>query len=184
MLNAKGGHDQGTTPGTFDCESFDEGPALTTTITSKNYIEAPTSGDEANCIAGTGIGTGFTGQVGYVNASRTNANWYSVPVFGVDPDAQTAAQLRNLVKCGMYPYWGPLTGGRGGAADPSGFTTAHFNALQSELIFDTSLVPDYLPLGSLSDGVAFTKDVTDGAYSMKFKPGSCDGFVPNPPLAP
>jgi hypothetical protein len=191
MLEAKGSHAQGiqVPPGTItrNCLGLNQGGGTTTT--AKNFIQNNASGDEAACVAGTGTGTGFTGNIGYVNASRTNPAWYAVPVFGVDPDAQTATQLRDMVRCGMYPYWGPLTGGRGAATDTSGFFTSHMNAMSNETVFNASLVPDYYPLGGSTDGVAFTKSLTAGAYRMKYKPSAsgppfeCPGVVPGAVLA-
>src|SRR5262249_27431536 len=103
MLTPQGQHPMGTTNGTFSCEARDESPGTSTTV-NKTFQVNTTGGDEGSCVAGT------IGSVGYVNASRTNANYYSPVVFGVDPQT---ADLRNLVKCGQYPYWGPLTGGTG-----------------------------------------------------------------------
>ncbi|HVP28928.1 MAG TPA: hypothetical protein VMW35_07180 [Myxococcota bacterium] len=184
MLDARGQQDQGTTPGTFDCENFDQNGGGTTTITQKRYIENPTSGDEATCVSASGFATGTNGNIGYVNANRTNANFYAVPVFGVDPDAQGAVALRNLVKCGAYPYTGPLSAGKGPGGDPLGLRQMQLNAVSSEVVFDDSTGADYIPFGPFDNGVAFQKDVTAGQYFVKFKPASCPGVIPQPPLAP
>jgi len=184
-------HAEGVTASAGPCQTYAEaGGGAGGPITQKNIIQAPTSTDMQNCVQGTGIGAGKTGQVGYVNASRkdsvTPARFYSVPVFGIDPDAQTAAQLRNLVKCGQYPYWGPLSGGRGAEADPQGFFASHVNAMSNGNVFDptTASAADYLPglLGAPYDGVAFTKtlNLTAASYDMKFDPSDCTGVFTIP----
>jgi hypothetical protein len=191
MLNTKSSHAQGVaTTGTLetrDCRDIPENWDGVTQPpnTPKPFSQESASSDEATCVSETGFASGFTGAVGYVNSSRTNANWYAVPVFGIDPDAQSAVQMRNLVECGLYPYWGPLTGGKGAAVDTGGFRAAHLAALSSQYVFDASVVPDYLPLGPSgvgADGVAFIKTQTDGAYGLKYAPltTDCIGVVPNP----
>ena len=121
---------------------------------------------------------GTIGAVGYVNATRTNANYYSPVVFGVDPQT---ADLRNLVKCGQYPYWGPLTGGTGIHSSfllSNVYVAAHLQSLKDSFVFSTG--SDYLPLGGLQTGVAFDKQLTASYYNTKFTAGggSCTGETP------
>jgi len=144
--------------------------------TQKTYIENPTGGDMSNCVANN------ANAIGYVDVARTNANWYAVPVLGVDPDSATSpSDLRTLVKCGAYPYWGPLSGGDGARNSGSNvFGTAHRNALSSLSVFPAG--NNYLPLGTATTGVSFTKTRTAGAYGFKFIPNNCPGFS-NPPAA-
>jgi hypothetical protein len=129
--------------------------------------------------------------IGYVDVARTNANWYAVPVLGVDPDSSTSpgialpgnnagATLQQLVKCGQYPYWGALSGGDGARNVANVFGTAHRNALLSSLVFPSN--NNYIPLGGINTGVSYNKTRTGGVYGFKFIPTSCPGFanVPTP----
>jgi ABC-type phosphate transport system substrate-binding protein len=143
--------------------------------TQKTYIENPSGGDVSTCVATN------ANAIGYVDVARTNANWYAVPVLGVDPDsASGAADLATLVKCGQYPYWGALSGGDGARNAANVFATAHRSALKSLLVFPSN--KNYLPLGSATTGVSFTKTRTAGVSGFKFIPTSCPG-VANPPAA-
>jgi hypothetical protein len=93
--------------------------------------------------------------------------------------------LRQLVKCGQYPFHGPLTVARGPGADPLGLRQAFVNAISSPIVFDeNSIAADYLPFGDFDNGVAFSKDFTAGAYFVKYKPSDCSGLAPAPPLPP
>lgn len=185
LNNPAGATPEGSTAGTFDCENFDEGGDGTTTITQKRYILANTNGEQIQAAGGAGLGAGTTGGISYVNASRTNTTTYSVPIFGIDPDAQTPAGLRKLVKCGQYPFHGPLTAARGPGADPLGLRQAFINALLSGVLFDDlSAASDYLPYSEFDDGPAYVKDFTGGAYFVKFKPSDCTGLGPVAPLPP
>jgi hypothetical protein len=144
--------------------------------TQKTYIENPSGGDESNCVANN------ANAIGYVDVARTNANYYAVPVLGVDPDAAAApADLRTLVKCGQYPYWGPLAGGDGARNSGANvFGTAHRSALKSLLVYPSG--NNYIPLGTANTGVSYTKTRTAGVYGFKFIPNNCPGFA-NPPTA-
>lgn len=173
MRLAQTSHVQGATNGSFTCNAFDENTGGTSY--TKTFQQNDTNQDEASCVGGT------IGAVGYVNAARTEPNMYSVPVFGVDPDT---ANLRTLVKCGMYPYWGPLTGGTGIHAGATPLSkpevAAHLAALRSGQVFAAGA--DYLPLGGTQTGVAFSKPQTAAAYNVKFTPtaGECPGTIPAP----
>lgn len=185
LRNAAGSTPEGSTPGTFDCENFDEAGGGTTTITQKQYIQVGTNGDQILNAGGGGLAVGTLGGISYVNASRTNSTTYSVPIFGIDPDAQTLVGLRKLVKCGQYPFHGPLTVARGPGTDPLGLRQAFVNAISSEVVFnESSIAADYLPFGDFDSGVAYSKDFTAGAYFVKFKPSDCSGLEPVPPLPP
>ncbi|HXK21509.1 MAG TPA: hypothetical protein VMS55_02410 [Myxococcota bacterium] len=176
MLTPQGQHPMGTTVGSFSCTARDESPGTSTTV-SKSFQVNTTGGDESACVAGT------IGAVGYVNASRTNANYYSPVVFGVDPQT---ADLRNLVKCGQYPYWGPLTGGTGIHSAfllTNVYVAAHLQSLKDSFVFSTG--SDYLPLGGLQTGVAFDKALTASYYNAKYTAnGTCTGEVPGPATHP
>lgn len=126
------------------------------------------------------------GAVGYVDAIGTAVagEFYGAIVEGVDPDSN---DLKTLVKCGGYRFWGPLAGGYNvfgttptgltgyrGNATPTRYEAADFTALKKPAVFATN--PSYLPL----DGVAVSKSATDGAYTLKFVPSNCPA-QPNPP---
>jgi hypothetical protein len=142
-----------------------------TQISTKRVKVGATAGDVQNCLAT------FTGAFGYVDADRFDATTYAAVVEGVDPDAAVLASspntLKDLVKCGHYRYWGPLAGGVG-QHNPGGspFITAHRAALKNKAVFVNALA--YLPLGA----VGFTKNATDGAYSISFLPTSCPAAPP------
>jgi len=185
LRNAAGSTPEGSTPGTFDCENFDENAGGATTITQKQYIQVGNNAQQIEAAGGAGLGAGTTGGISYVNASRSNSTTYSVPIFGIDPDAQTLIGLRHLVKCGLYPFHGPLTVARGPGADPLGLRQAFVNAISSQVVFDeNSIAADYLPFGDFDSGVAYSKDFTAGAYFVKYKPSDCSGLAPVAPLPP
>lgn len=177
MREPEGSHIQGATVGTFTCNARNEGSGGTST--PKVFQQNDTNSDEAGCVSDTTA----TGEVGYVDAARSSASMYSVPVFGVDPDTN---DLRTMVKCGMWPYWGPLTGGTGlhaGATPLSNpYVVAHLAALRNGVVFGPS--EDYLPLGGIQTGVAFTKDLTASFYKLKFTPNNCPGTINPPALHP
>jgi hypothetical protein len=137
-------------------------------IAQKRVKQNPGNADVINCLES------FTGGIGYVDADRFDPGFYGAVVEGVDPDAATLAaspqSLKDEVRCGHYRYWGPLAGGVG-QHNPGGsaFITAHRNGLKNGAIFTNALA--YLPLGS----VGFTKNATDGSYSMQFVPTACSG---------
>jgi hypothetical protein len=185
MVQKNGEHAMGATAGTQACDQIVEGGA-SDVITNKTFVLSNGSGNETNCVAGTGIGTGLTGRIGYINASSKSATnaFYSVPVFGLDPDAYTADQLQNLVKCGNYPFWGPSTAGVGAAVDPGSFVNAQQHALSNVTVFNTSNSPDFIPAGDGTTGLAFIKNRTSGEYFTQFQSANCDSNVPKAPLAP
>ena len=126
----------------------------------------PAAGDVINCLAS------FTGSFGYVDADRFDSSFYGAVLEGVDPDASVLAaspqSLKDEVRCGHYRFWGPLAGGVG-THNPGGsaFITAHRAGLKNSAVYTNALA--YLPLG----GVGFTKNATDGSYSIAFIPTSC-----------
>jgi len=101
-----------------------------------------------------------------------------VPIFGIDPDANTAAQLQNLVKCGQYPFWGPETGGHGAAADPGGFIAMQQNALLTTTLWSATNGPDFISAGNGTNGIAITKSDAAGQYSVQFQSATCDTDIP------
>jgi len=145
---------------------------------NKTFTRNFTTSDESTCV------TNNPGAIGYVNASRSVANAYAVPVFGIDPDVENATNnLRTLVKCGKYPYWGPLAGGVGPAAQPSDpFVAAHLTALASEKVFATGA--DYIPFGTTNTGISFRKSATAGAYTNQFRANNCPATWSQPAVAP
>ncbi len=145
---------------------------------SKTFTRNSTSSDEATCVSVN------PGAVGYVNASRTVTNAYAVPVFGIDPDVENATDnLRTLVKCGKWPYWGPLAGGVGPFAAPSDpFVAAHEFALQTDKAFATGA--DYIPFGTTNTGISFRKSATAGAYTNQFRANNCPASWSAPTTAP
>jgi hypothetical protein len=142
-----------------------------TQISTKRVKLGAGNADVINCLAS------FTGSFGYVDADRFDPGFYGAVVEGVDPDAAVLAaspnSLKDLVKCGHYRFWGPLAGGVG--AHNSGgsvFITAHRAALKNKNVFTNAVA--YLPLGA----VGFTKNATDGAYSISFLPTTCPAAPP------
>jgi hypothetical protein len=137
-------------------------------ISQKRVKTNPGNADVINCLGS------FTGSVGYIDADRFDNSFYGAVVEGVDPDAATLASspqtLKDEVRCGHYRYWGPLSGGVG-QHNPGGsaFITAHRAALKNGAVYTNALA--YLPLGS----VGFTKNATDGSYSISFIPTACSG---------
>lgn len=142
-----------------------------TQISTKRVKLGQSNGDVTNCLAT------FTGSFGYVDADRFDPSFYGAVLEGVDPDAAVLAaspnSLKDLVKCGHYRFWGPLAGGVG-AHNPGGsaFITAHRAALKNRNVYTNAVA--YLPLNS----VGFTKNATDGAYSIAFLPTTCSAAPP------
>jgi len=170
-------------PGNFTNKYF-IGPQTSTTAEANCVIGASTG---ANTGAGGGSGGSHVGGIGYVAASKKDTNsparYYAVPVFGTDPDALSTRQLQELVKCGEYPYWAPLTIGVP-VTNPPGdapYTTAQRNALASTLIFNETNSADYLPFGDPYTGLAFPKTQVNAPYNNKFSSLNCDS---RPPIAP
>jgi hypothetical protein len=137
-----------------------------TQIAQKRVKVGAGAGDVINCLAS------FTGSFGYVDADRFDAGFYGAVVEGVDPDASVLAaspqSLKDEVRCGHYRFWGPLAGGVG-THNPGGsaFITAHRAGLKNAAVYTNALA--YLPLG----GVGFSKNATDGSYSIAFVPTTC-----------
>jgi len=195
MLEKNGQHPMGTTAGTFGCDQADEG-GTTDTLTTKNFVLSNGSGNMANCMEATGVGTGFNGQIGYLNASTQDTSktsgsrrFYSVVLNGIDIDAYEqsaggAASVQNLVKCGQYPFWGVETAGTGGQVDPSSFVQAQENALGSTTLWNTTNNPDYLPAGNGTNGIAYIKNRVSAQYFVQFQSSNCDSNVPLTPLLP
>ena len=120
----------------------------------------------------------FTGSFTYIDANRFDPSFYAPVVEGVDPDAAVlapaASNLKQLVKCGMYRDWLPVSTGLG-AHNPGGsaFITAHDAALKSKpAVFATSNA--WLPIST----IGFNKNASDGSYSIAFVPTSCPGAPP------
>jgi len=154
-----------------------EGGGLTLTG-SKRVKQGNGNQDVQDCVAG------FPGSIGYVDGNRFDGTMYGVVVEGVDTDA--AAQgtagvddLRQLVKCGHYRYWGPLAGGLGAHnGGASVFITAHRAALKTQSIYVNANA--YIPFG-VNTGVGVVKSSVDGPYSIQFVPTSCPA-APRPEL--
>lgn len=132
--------------------------------------------EQLSCVAG------FSGGFSYVDADRFDPGTYGVVIEGVDPDAALLAppdrNLKQLVKCGHYRYWQPVSVGVGGN-NPGGspFITAHVAALGDKpVLFEASA--SFLPTST----IGFVKSATDGSYSVSFVPTSCPA-APPPPLA-
>jgi len=154
--------------------------------TNKYFVGPNTStGSEATCVVnGTG-GAGKGGAVGYVTASTKPAGVYSVPVFGIDPDAYTSAQLQNLVKCGEYPYWAPSTLGIRATSPPATapLTAAQQTALSTVGIFTDTNSPDYIPAGDFQSGIALIKPRVNSPFNVQFQSLNCDAGPPFAALA-
>lgn len=120
----------------------------------------------------------FPGAFTYIDANRFDPGIYAPVVEGVDPDAAVLApassNLKQLVKCGKYRMWLPVSTGVG-AHNPGGsaFITAHNSALKSRpALYTTS--NSWLP----SSTIGFTKNASDGSYSIAFVPTSCPAAPP------
>ena len=179
LLNAKGSTTEGVGSSagvSGNCLQTIE-PA-TGNLSTKTFFSLGGTNDVQNCVETR------QGSIGYTDASDDTPNSYGVPVEGVDPDTN---DLKLLVKCGQYRFWGPLAGGRPnnpalsdrGNATATAAETAHRFALASPAAFPSAVA--YLPFGSASQGgVAVRKNVTDGAYTLGFRPNNCPA-QPNPP---
>jgi hypothetical protein len=143
-------------------------------IATKRIKLANGNADVINCL------NSFPGSFTYTDADRFDPAFYAAVVEGVDPDsAETVAtpgvnDLKTMVKCGHYRWWGPLAGGVGPKNPGSAFVTAHRSALKNPTVYANKLA--YLPL----NGVAFSKQATDGAYTITFIPTSCPAAPPAP----
>lgn len=122
------------------------------------------AGDVETCMLDSNQGT--RGSIGYVDAvrARFSPDVYAVPIEGVDPDTNN---LKVLVRCGLYRFWGPLAGGLGPleGATPGTFSAMHERALSAPAAFLGN--GGYLP----KSGNPYTKANTDGPYDFNFDPG-------------
>ena len=131
--------------------------------------------------------------IGYIDGSKfpntSPVKWYGVPVEGVDPDTN---DLKQLVRCGQYRWWGPLTNGRRTAVDGtpiSALESSFRGALQNTVVWN-NVAPinvnfqSYEPLST----VYFGKTTTDGAYSenpiVPEQGGGASVFCPSFPADP
>ena len=145
----------------------------TGTQVAQKRVKATTIIDEQiNCL------NTFTGSFTYIDANRFDPGIYGVVLEGVDPDAAILApassNLKQLVKCGQYRDWLPVSVGIG-AHNPGGsaFITAHDAALKSKpTLYATS--NSWLPAST----IGFNKNASDGSYSIAFVPTSCPGAPP------
>src|SRR5271166_1533291 len=142
-------------------EEFTAEPA-----TNKTYVEGFSTSDEVNCVSGTGVGAGTVGQIGYVTATTTSPNFYAPVVEGIDADAYLAQangpqEIRNLAKCGLWPFVGPSVAGTG-IADPTGLAANLITAMSVPGIFDESNSANFISLGDqVSNGIANQKSRVD-----------------------
>jgi len=158
----------------LSCTSTGENFAAEPTVT-KFYREGFGTADEGNCVSGTGPGTGTVGQIGYISFSATGAGFYAPVVEGIDADAYTPKQIRNLVKCGLWPFVGPSVGGTG-IADATGVGSYAIAALANVGLFDEGNSPNFVSIGDgLSNGIALQKSRTDGPYSAIFTAENAPG---------
>jgi hypothetical protein len=150
------------------------------------YYSGPntSSGAEATCVINATGGAGKGGGIGYVNASRKDsaspARFYSVPVWGIDPDSYSALQLQQLVKCGEYPYWAPSTLGIANTTPAATLPAAQAVAfaLSDVAVFNDTNSPDYIPLGDFQSGIALDKVKTQSPYTVTFTSSNCDSIPP------
>jgi len=179
LLNAGGSKAEavGTSTGTSGgcLQNLEGGGSRAST---KTTFSIGGNGDVVTCVESR------TGSIGYVDLADDTVNSYAAIVEGVDPDTN---DVKELVKCGHYRWWGPLAGGRPnnpalsnrGNVTPTAAETAHRFALSSVAAFAS--FDAYLPFGSAAlGGVAVRKNVTDGAYSLSFAPVGCPA-QPAPP---
>jgi hypothetical protein len=144
-------------------------------VAQKRVKSNPQLQDAVNCEAT------FSGSFAALDIERFDPSYYGVVVEGVDPDAAVLAPagqtLKDLVRCGHYRYWGPVADGVG-ARNPGGssFLIAHQTALRNPAVSANAV--GFLPIGL----VGFTKNATDGAYSIGFIPTTCPA-APAPELS-
>jgi hypothetical protein len=157
-----------------DCTSIIK-PGPGAVLATKNYNEFATEGGVLTCLQS---GNCKLNGIGYANSDAvcadTGSNCYDVPVEGVDPETNN---MRDMVRCGMYRYWGPLACGLG-KRPTNAFFTAHRNALGAgnQAILAFTGTEAYIPRAQ----VAFFKEFTDAQYTMEFTPQGCP-VAPNPP---
>jgi hypothetical protein len=141
----------------------------------KRYSEYSTGDGVENGLA---AGTEKTNGVGYVDVDRTCSsggvvNCYDAVIAGVDPETN---DMKQMVKCGMYNYWGPLSCGTG--RRNGNVASATLLRYQAGL---SSVVPYFYQDSYLAkNGVAFWKLFTDGPTTQEFVPTGCP-VQPNPP---
>jgi len=153
-------------------------------LKTKTFFRRAATGDISTCVGGK------QGAVAYIDGdvAQPLTGWYEVPFEGVDPQTNV---LKTMVKCGMYRFWGNLTGGDGsrcipatGSACTSDYVKAHRKGMNTEALYDGSVpaltgpstnLPAYLPLGVIvNEGLAFPKanSFTDGVFNLKFVAGA------------
>lgn len=143
-----------------------------TQIATKRVKATTIINEQVNCLAT------FSGSFTYIDANRFDPAIYGVVLEGVDPDAAILApadrNLKQLVKCGQYRDWLPVSTGIG-AHNPAGsvFITAHNAALKTKPVLYTTS-NSWLPQST----VGFNKNASDGSYSIAFVPTSCPGAPP------
>jgi hypothetical protein len=182
MANTRGdaSQGQGSTGGTIGtCGQRVGSLTGTPTVFHKQLIEGGGTNDVKICVQQ------HQGSVGYVDGfiNPTGTEFYSVPVDGVDADTNN---LKQLVRCGLYRYWGPLAGGTGGrlggvATAPK---TAHLAAMKNASIFFANEA--YAPFSGLNyaktatDGASFTQFVSTAAPDANACPGTINppGVIP------
>jgi len=168
MLESAGQKSTGTASGACNAQPLEAGGVKTST---KTMTQRNTGGDIATCVQSN------PNAIGYVDVARSKAGTYAVPVLGVDPE--TNADIVTLVKCGMYPYWGPLAGGDGARnTGTNALANQHKATLKNLNAFPGNT--NYIPLGTATTGVSYLKTRTNAPYGFKFIPTSCPGFL-NPP---
>ena len=156
---------------TTTCIQTKEGPPPGSQVATKRVKQGNGTPDVVNCL------DSFQGAFGYTEANFNDPGIYATVIEGVDTDAALASaspnSLKDLMKCGLYRFWGPLTLGNG-AHNPGGsaFITSFRSAMLSTFVF--AAVKDYLPLSN----TGFTKSATDGSYSLSFIPTTCPAAPP------
>ena len=147
----------------------------TPTVFHKQLIEGGGTNDVKVCAQQ------HKGAIGYADEfiEPDTTEFYDVPVEGVDPQTNN---LKTMVRCGLYRYWGPLAGGTGGRL--GGVSTAqrvaHQLAMKTPQIFFANNA--YLPF----NGLNYAKSATDGASFTQFvstappDAAACPGTI-NPP---
>src|SRR5262249_31295368 len=141
----------------------------------KNYNQFSTEGGVLTCLQS---GNCKQNGIGYANSDAlcadTGSNCYDAVVEGVDPETNN---MRDMVRCGMYRFWGPLACGSG-LLGSNAHVTALRNALgngnQGNIAFANTEA--YVPKGQVS----FSKDFADAQYTMQSTPPNCP-IAPNPP---
>jgi hypothetical protein len=168
-----------------NCFQFVEGSLIPMATGVHTTSQNGGAGDLVNCV------NSSQGAIGYADEARqpnvgAGEDWYGAVIEGTDPDAALAINpatgnpfIKDLVKCGAYRFWGPLSGGIGSfAAVGDIYVTGHRNALQTGAVFAAN--PGFLP----KKEIGFNKSVTDGLYSVQFIPTTCPNAPPDELLLP